>query len=130
MIGHIILRLIIWFLLTANFSPINIAIGVAIALLLPFPTRRSRERLPDLLSRYWKIVQAIPQAYIEAVELILHPHTEEHILRERARTQRSPGLIFLDVFLITFTPKTTVLNYHDDDDSFEVHRVERRSSKS
>ncbi|MFM7277792.1 MAG: cation:proton antiporter, partial [Microcystis aeruginosa] len=35
MIGHIILRLTMWFLLTANFTPTNIMIGVAIAFLLP-----------------------------------------------------------------------------------------------
>lgn len=35
MIGHIILRLTMWFLLTANFTPANIMIGVAIAFLLP-----------------------------------------------------------------------------------------------
>jgi len=34
MIGHIILRLTMWFLLTANFTPANIMIGVAIAFLL------------------------------------------------------------------------------------------------
>ena len=37
MIGYLdlILRLTIWFLLTADLSPANIAIGVAVALLLP-----------------------------------------------------------------------------------------------
>lgn len=128
MIGHFILRLVIWFLLTANFSVANIIIGVGIALLLPRALPRSAassERLKDLLGGIWKIIRAIPQAYLEAIELILRPHRQEEIVMERAPGQRSPGLIFLDIFLITFTPKTTVLKYHDAG-WYEVHHVVRR----
>ena len=124
MIGHLILRLTIWFLLTANFSVTNIMIGIVIAFLLPRSTT-SPERLKDLLWGLGKIVAAIPQAYMEAVELIVHPHTEEEIVMERVQSRRSPGLIFLDIFLITFTPKTTVLKYHEDG-WYEVHHVRRR----
>jgi multicomponent Na+:H+ antiporter subunit E len=124
MIGHLILRLTIWFLLTANFSMTNIMIGIVIAFLLPRSTT-SPERLKDLLWGLGKIVAAIPQAYMEAVELIVHPHTEEEIVMERVQSRRSPGLIFLDIFLITFTPKTTVLKYHEDG-WYEVHHVRRR----
>lgn len=123
MIGHFILRLVIWFLLTANFSVINILIGISIAWLLP--PSRSPERLKDLLRALGKILVAIPQAYLEAIELILRPHTHEEIILERVQSRRSPGLIFLDIFLITFTPKTTVLKYHEAG-WYEVHRVQRR----
>ncbi len=126
MIGHFILRLIIWFLLTANFSVTNIIIGISIALLLP-RSSTSPERLNDLLRGLGKIIVAIPQAYIEAVELIIRPHTGEKIVMERVQSRRSPGLIFLDIFLITFTPKTTVLKYHEDG-WYEVHHVRRRKS--
>jgi multicomponent Na+:H+ antiporter subunit E len=124
MIGDLILRLVIWFLLTANFSVANIIIGIAIALLLP-RNSTSPERLKDLLRALLKIILAIPQAYKEAIELIIYPHTQEEIIRERVRSRRSPGLIFLDIFLITFTPKTTVLKY-DEEGWYEVHRVRRR----
>jgi multicomponent Na+:H+ antiporter subunit E len=123
-IGHLILRLTIWFLLTANFSVANIIIGVAIALILP-RSSTSPERLKDLLQGLWKIIVAVPQAYKEAFELILRPHNEEEIVMERVPGKRSPGLIFLDIFLITFTPKTTVLKYHDRG-WYEVHHVRRR----
>lgn len=126
MIGHFILRLIIWFLLTANFSVANIIIGISIALLLP-RSSTSPERLKDLLRGLGKIIVAIPQAYMEAVELIIRPHTQEEIVMEPVQLRRSPGLIFLDIFLITFTPKTTVLKYHEDG-WYEVHRVIRRKS--
>lgn len=126
MIGHLILRLVIWFLLTANFSVANIIIGISIALLLPHSST-SPERLKDLLKALGKIIVAIPQAYLEAVELIIRPHTQERIMMEPVQLRRSPGLIFLDIFLITFTPKTTVLKYHEEG-WYEVHRVIRRKS--
>lgn len=122
--GDLILRLVIWFLLTADLSLVNIAIGVTIALLLP-RSSVTKTRLRDLLWGLGKIIVAIPQAYGEAVQLILQPHTEEEIVMEQVQGRRSPGLVFLDIFLITFTPKTTVLNYHEDG-WYEVHQVKRR----
>lgn len=124
MIGHFILRLIIWFLLTANFTLANILIGISISLLLPRPAV-SPERLKDLLQGIGRIILAIPQAYREAIELILRPHLQEEIVMERAESRRAPGLVFLDIFLITFTPKSTVLKYHEDG-WYEVHYVRRR----
>jgi multicomponent Na+:H+ antiporter subunit E len=124
MIGDVVLRLTIWFLLTANFTIENIVIGLLIAFLLP-RSSASPERLKDLVQGIWKIILAIPQAYREAIELILNPHTEEEIIMERVQLRRSPGLVFLDIFLITFTPKTTVLNYHEEG-WYEVHQVRPR----
>ncbi|MBD2464679.1 Na+/H+ antiporter subunit E [Oscillatoria sp. FACHB-1407] len=124
MIGQLLLRLTLWFLLTANFSLANIIIGVCIALLLPHQGI-SRESWREWLRMVWKVLKAIPQAYIEAVELILRPHQAEEIVMERVRSRRSPGLVFLDIFVITFTPKTIVLNHHKDG-SYEVHQVTRR----
>jgi multicomponent Na+:H+ antiporter subunit E len=122
--GDIILRLVIWFLLTANFSVVNILIGISIALLLP-RTATTHTRLKDLFWALGKIIVAIPQAYKEAIQLMLQPHSEEEIVMERVQGRRSPGLIFLDIFLITFTPKTTVLQYHKDG-WYRVHQVKRR----
>ncbi|RAM52706.1 MAG: cation:proton antiporter [Hapalosiphonaceae cyanobacterium JJU2] len=129
MIGYLnlILRLVIWFLLTANLSVANIIIGVSIALLLPGGPK-SVGRLKDWLRALGEIIVAIPQAYIEAFEIILRPHNEEDVTLERVPPRRTPGLIFLDVFLITFTPKTIVLKYHEEG-WYEVHRVRRRKKK-
>lgn len=126
MIGYLdlILRLVIWFLLTANLSVANIIIGVCVALLLPrSPTIPGA--LKDWLRVLWEIIVAIPQAYLEAFELIFRPHKHEDITLDRVKPQRSPGLIFLDIFLITFTPKTIVLKYHEAG-WYEVHWVRRR----
>jgi multicomponent Na+:H+ antiporter subunit E len=126
MIGHLILRLAIWFLLTANLSVANIIIGVTVALLLP-RHYTSKEALKDWLKVLGKIVVAVPQAYIEAFEIIFRPHNQEDVIRERVQPRRTPGLIFLDIFLITFTPKTIVVKY-DKDGWYEVHRVLRRKA--
>ncbi len=124
MIGHLILRLAIWFLLTANLSLANIIIGVSVAFLLP-RSYTTPEALQDWLRVLRKIIMAIPLAYIEAFELILRPHNHEDVTLERVKPRRSPRLIFLDIFLITFTPKTIVLKYHQEG-WYEVHRVRRR----
>ncbi len=125
MIGYLdlSLRLIIWFLLTADASLANILIGFAVVLLLP----RSRTRpavLRDWLHALWEVIVAIPQAYWEALEIMIRPHTEENVTMERVKPRRTPGLIFLDIFIITFTPKTIVLKYHKRG-WYEVHRVRR-----
>lgn len=126
MIGYLdlALRLIIWFLLTADASRANILIGLAVVLLLP----RSRTRpavLKDWLHALWEVIVAIPQAYWEALEIMIRPHAYEDVTMERVKPRRTPGLIFLDIFLITFTPKTIVLKYHKRG-WYEVHRVQRR----
>ncbi|MEL7034861.1 MAG: cation:proton antiporter [Cyanobacteria bacterium J06592_8] len=130
MIGYLnlILRLVIWFLLTSDLSSTNIIIGVGIALLLP-PHVASPERLTDWLRVLGEILVAIPQAYLEAVEIMIRPHNHEDIILERVKPQRTPGLIFLDIFLITFTPKTIVLKYHERG-WYEVHRVLRRRNRT
>ncbi|MBD2181353.1 Na+/H+ antiporter subunit E [Planktothrix sp. FACHB-1355] len=126
MAGDLILRLLIWFLLTADFSWINIFLGIHIAILLPF-SYKSPGALDDWLSVLGKIVVAIPQAYIEAFDIIFRPHNYEDVVLERVEPRRTPGLVFLDIFLITFTPKTIVLKYREDG-WYEVHRVRRRKN--
>ncbi|MGF1513684.1 MAG: cation:proton antiporter [Elainellaceae cyanobacterium] len=120
----LLLRLTIWFLLTADISLANIIIGTSVALLLP-RGYSPPSRLKDWGRAFCEIIVAIPKAYIEAVEMMIFPHTEEDIVMERVKPQRTPGLIFLDIFLITFTPKTIVVKCHDDG-WYEVHRVKRR----
>lgn len=124
MMGEFILRLSLWLLLTANFTVANIVIGVAIALLLP-RYHAEPDRLRDILRTLSKVLVAVPIAYIEAVQMIFRPHTREEIIEERVSSRRSPGLIFLDIFLITFTPKTIVLRYYDAG-WYAVHLVKYR----
>ena len=101
MIGilDLVLRLVIWFLLTADLSLTNIIIGISVALLLPRSATAPRV-LKDWLRALWEAVVAIPQAYI-AVEIMVRPHAHEAVTMERVKLRRTPGLIFLDIFLIT-----------------------------
>jgi multicomponent Na+:H+ antiporter subunit E len=123
MLAQVILRLTIWFLLTANFGITNIIIGLLIAFLLPrgYPSRVSAR---EWLQMAIKVLKAVPQAYVEAFEMLFRPHECEEIVREPVPTRRKPGLIFLDIFLITFTPKTIVLKYNEEG-WYEVHQVRR-----
>lgn len=126
MIGYLdlFLRLAIWFLLTSDLSRANIIIGVCVALLLPRSYTKPAV-LKDWLRALWEAIVAIPKAYLEALEIIFRPHAHEDVSMERVKPNRTPGLIFLDIFLITFTPKTIVLKYHTDG-WYEVHWVRRR----
>lgn len=125
MIGYLelLLRIAIWFLLTADISLANIVIGISVVLLLPrHPTTSSV--ISDWLNVFWEIIMAVPIAYFEALQMIFLPHNQEDTVIEQVKPNRTPGLIFLDIFLITFTPKTIVLRYHERG-WYEVHRVSR-----
>ncbi|ABG50895.1 MAG: cation:proton antiporter [Trichodesmium sp. St16_bin4-tuft] len=124
---NIILRLAIWFLLTTDLSWENTIIGVSVACLLPHK-KTSLGLLSDWLRVIWEIIVAIPQSYIEAIQMMLHPHDEEVVVWEHLKTQRTPQLIFLDIFLITFTPKTIVFKYNEGG-WYEVHRVKPKRKK-
>ena len=126
MIGYLdlLLRLAIWFLLTADLSRANIIIGICVALLLP-RSSAAPAVFKDWLRALWEAVEAIPKAYFKAVDIMFRPHLRENVTMERVKPNRTPGLIFLDIFLITFTPKTIVLKYHEDG-WYEVHWIQRR----
>lgn len=127
MIGYLdlLLRLTIWFLLTADVSLANIIIGVCVSLLLP-RSYTAPAVLKDWLRALWEVIVAIPQAYFEALEIMVRPHAREDLTMERVKPNRTPGLIFLDIFIITFTPKTIVLKYTDNG-WYKVHRVRRQT---
>ena len=130
MIGYrdLLLRLTLWFLLTADASWANILIGVGISLIIPVFGPRSYIApavLKDWLHILWEIIVAIPKAYIEAFEMILYPHDREETICQKSKPRRTPGLLFLEIFLITFTPKTIVIKHHDEGWN-EVHWVKRR----
>ena len=120
MIINLILRLVIWFLLTADFSLPNIAIGLLVAFILP-----GNYTGAETLKEWFKVLSKIPQAYLEALEIMIRPHNQEEVTMEKVKIGRSPRLIFLDIFLITFTPKTIVLKSHEEG-WYEVHWVRRR----
>ncbi len=120
---NLIFRLVIWFLLTNDFRLPNIILGFVIAFALPFDSP-FLGNFREWITIGFKTLKAIPQAYFEAIEIMLKPHNKEGFTREKASNRRSPGLIFMDIFLITFTPKTIVTHY-DEDGWYEVHEIKR-----
>ena len=126
-IFNLILRLVIWLLLTNDFSLFNIAIGVAISLAIP-RNAVSASKLKDWLQIIWQIIKAVPLAYLEAIQIMLRPHNKEDFIYKKVNPRRTSGLIFLDIFLITFTPKTIVSKY-DEAGLYEIHRVKRSNNK-
>lgn len=118
----------IWLLVTADLSLVNIGIGIGIALLLTRRSQKTAGHWKTIVSLLWKIVVAIPIAYIEAFEMILRPHNHEVITTMPAfseRDRQSSEITFLEIFLITFTPKTIVLDQREDG-GYDVHKVVRR----
>jgi len=123
----LLLPITIWFLLTADLTLANVIMGIGIALVLP---RRytGPAILKDWLWALWKVIIAIPAAYIEAFEIIFIPHNQEVFTLESVKPKRTPGLIFLDIFLITFTPKTIAVRYHQAG-WYQVHQVQRERNR-
>jgi len=128
MVATVLLRLVLWLLLTGNVGAVNLGVGLLVALLLPgrLGGRWDGAALGRALGQ---VLRVIPQAYREALEMMLHPHTQEVIRVREVAPQRSPGLIFLDTFLITVTPKTIVLNYREAE-GYVVHYVQPPSASA
>lgn len=132
----IALKLLLWFLITTDLSLANWLIGGVVALLLPDFSRFATAQMPKsslFRAKQWiqmigQILLAIPRAYIEAIEMMLHPHKVEEITAEEVIPRATRGLVFLDIFLITFTPKTIVVDYVSDDETsgaYIVHSIRR-----
>ncbi len=106
MIGYLdlILRLAIWFLLTADVSLPNIIIGVCVALLLPrgytAPTV-----LKDWLRVIGEIIIAIPQAYFEAFEIMFRPHNSRRYCDGKGQTTAHTWTDLSRYFSDYFYPK-------------------------
>ncbi len=118
----VLLCFTVWLLLTADLRTANVLFGLLVAMIL---SRRHRvaEPLKDWLHSLWRIVIMIPQAYFQAFDMILRPHRAEEFVKERVKAGRTAGLIFLDILIISFTPKTIVTRY--DAGHYELHRVKR-----
>jgi multicomponent Na+:H+ antiporter subunit E len=106
-----VLRLLLWFLLTADSSAVNLLIGVALALLLPH-AQGPRQPLGPLLRALGQALAAVPQAYGEALALIAAGSggsEQERWLQQPASPPSQRLVIFLEVLAITLTPFTLAL---------------------
>ena len=122
------LRLMLWFLLTNDHSTSNLMIGLVLALLLPRPSTRSLP-LRDLLSALGRILITVPQAYGEALALILSPEAGEREILEPATGRGTPLLMFLEVFRLTLTPFTVVLALEESPARYRIHQLRPRGGQ-
>ena len=119
------LRLMLWFLLTNDHSTSNLMIGLVLALLLPRPSARSLP-IRDLLMALGRILITVPQAYGEALALILSPEAGEREILEPATGRGTPLLMFLEVFRLTLTPFTVVLALEESPARYRIHQLRPR----
>lgn len=120
------LRLLIWLLLSADLEAANLAIGLAVALALPLPRRLRRLPLAALGHALVASLRAIPQAFTEALQLLLRRPGREILEREPADWpdgQPPAAVVFLDVFRITLTPLTIALGMEEPGHRYRVHRL-------
>ena len=124
-------RLLLWTLLTADLSAVNLAIGAGLAVLLPH-ARGPRHRLAPTLRALGRSLLAVPLAYGEALALISSGDREQESWIERpAGDPRHRLLIFLEVLAITLTPFTIVLGLNDGSRGphYRIHQLRPRRGK-
>ena len=100
-------------------------IGLVLALLLPRPSARSLP-IRDLLMALGRILITVPQAYGEALALILSPEAGEREILEPATGRGTPLLMFLEVFRLTLTPFTVVLALEESPARYRIHQLRPR----
>jgi multicomponent Na+:H+ antiporter subunit E len=124
-------RLVLWCLLTADLRPVNLAIGLIVALLLPI------DRGPGLTPRQLaaavgRTLRVIPRGYAEAFRMMRLRHGQERLVETPASEPVGPGrarrahglLVFLEIFRISFTPLTVVLGISGDGRRYRLHQLE------
>lgn len=122
----VLMRLLLWLLLSADLSLINVLIGALVAVLLPMARRPRALSLPSLLHSLAASLAAIPQAYGEALRLLRSGgRLQERRQSQLAIEHGSAVLIFLEVFRITLTPLTIALGVETGGRAFRVHRLAR-----
>ncbi len=119
---RIILPLTVWLLLTADLRWPNLLFGLGVSLLL---RRRGPVVEPwrEWLRMLGQALLAVPRAYAEAFRMLRRPHRRERFVRQPVPGHRSPLLVFVDIFVITFTP-TTIVTEHGEDGTYEIHTLE------
>ncbi len=117
-------RLGLWFLLTSDASPLNLAIGLLVAVLLP-RSRRLRRSRAGLGRALLGALAAVPQAYLEAAALVGASAEQEQVIEQPSHSRGDPLVMFLEVLAITLTPFTLVLGLSPGDGSplYRVHSL-------
>lgn len=124
-------RLVLWALLTADLSWVNLAIGLVIALVLPH-ARGPKHPLRPTLRALARSLIAVPLAYGEALSLIsCGEREEERWIQRPAGDPQHRLLIFLEVLAITLTPFTIVLGLNNGErgPTYTIHQLRPQPRK-
>lgn len=120
----VIFRSIIWCLLTSNFQPNNILIGIFLSSILP------KGKIPNLrislfLKEILKTLLSFPKAVQESFYLIFLKRKKEIFINQKSTVSQNENQFvnFLDLFRITITPLTLVTKRYSDR-FWRVHIIE------
>ena len=120
----IALRLLIWCLLSSDLRSANVAIGLAVSIALPQAGRSRQLPIDEFLRLLGGSLRAIPQAYAEALHLLLFGSRLQGRLEPMHVTTRGSALLtFLEVFRITLTPLTIALGLERGGRAYRIHRL-------
>ena len=123
MTGPVLLAFGIWMLFTADFSWLNVAVGLAASFAVSLLN----------LHRFsaWQLVRLIgtallhlPVAVWESLCIVLLPHRHERMALRTVRDPGNPWAVFCQTFVITFTPRTLVCS-EEEDGQLQLHSIER-----
>jgi multicomponent Na+:H+ antiporter subunit E len=128
----IVFRLALWCLVTADLRPVNMAIGLVVALLLPQGGRGHPLTQRQLAGALASTMRGVPQAYAEAFRMLVLPHRRERLEElpvsepeGSARSRRAVDLLIaLDIIRIGVTPLTAIFGTSRDGRRYKVHRIE------
>jgi multicomponent Na+:H+ antiporter subunit E len=124
MSGPILLAFGIWMLLTADFSWLNAAVGLAGAVMVSLLPKH-RFSAGQLLYLILSGLVRLPQALWEAFLVVLLPHRHERFIRQKMIHARNPWAVFCQTFIICFTPKSLVVS-GEEEGKVRVHVLERK----
>ena len=109
---EIIIRMMVWLLLTGQFTVENILIGLIISMALPPITKRSLQLKP-LLALILNSPRVLAKAYSEAFTLILNGYQDrpsKESVKIPSEFRKNQLLSFLWIVLLTITPRSIVVN--------------------
>ena len=109
---EIIIRMMVWLLLTGQFTVENILIGLIISMALPPITKRSLQLKP-LLALILNSPIVLAKAYSEAFTLILNGYQDrpsKESVTIPSEFRKNQLLSFLWIVLLTITPRSIVVN--------------------
>jgi multicomponent Na+:H+ antiporter subunit E len=119
---YVALRVGLWMLLTQDARGLNVLIGVAVAMLLPIESSRALP-VQDLIRAMGHVLEAIPQAFHQAVLLLVKRRLREGFGSVPGKGRRNDVLMFLEVFTITLTPFSICLGMDSTGRRYHVHTL-------